>query len=157
MTYGYDLGQTFKLNGSKTEFMMYGTKRNMKKAEACAISIKIGDDEINNVISVRDLGFHLDNEVKSGMHVKKLTSALFNTIKRIASIWQLLDEETTKIMMQALVLSKLDHCNSLLKGTTDYNLDKLQKIQNMLCRLIFKLRYDHVSDHLRQLQWSKVR
>ena len=48
-------------------------------------------------MSVRDLGFHMDNELKSGMHVNKLTSALFITIKRIASIQHLLDEETMKI------------------------------------------------------------
>ena len=63
-----------------------------------------------------------------------------------------------KIMMQALLLSKLDYCNSLLMGTTDYNLDKLQKIHNMVCRIIFKLRkYNHVFDHLSQLHWLKVR
>ena len=75
-----------KVNDSKTEFMMLGTKRNPEKAEACTTFIKIGDDEINNVISVRDLGFHLDNKLKSGVHVNKLTSALFITIKRITSI-----------------------------------------------------------------------
>ena len=70
----------------------------------------------------------------------------------------LLDEESTKIMMQALVLSKLDYCNSLLMGITDYNLDKLQKIQNMTYRIIFKLRkYDHVPDHLSQLHQLRVR
>ena len=63
-----------------------------------------------------------------------------------------------KIMMQTLVLSKLDYCNSLLMGTTDYKLDKLQKIQNMACRIIFKLRkYDHVSNHVSHLHWFKVR
>ena len=81
----------------------------------------------NNVTSIRDLGLHLDNELKSSMHVNKLTSTPFIAIKGIASIWHLLDEETTKIMMQALVLSKLDYCKSLLMGMTDYNLDKLQK------------------------------
>ena len=146
-----------KLSDGKTEFMMLGTKRNLEKEEACTTSIKIGDDEINNVMSVSDLGFHLDNELKSGVHVNKLTSAVFITIKRIASIGHLLDEETMKIIMQARVLSKLDYCSSLLIGMTDYNLDKLQKIQNMACRIIFKLRkYNHVSDHLSQLHCLKV-
>ena len=61
--------------------MMPGTKRNLEKVEACTTSIKIRDDDINNVMSVRDLGFHLDNELNSGMHVNKLTRALFITIK----------------------------------------------------------------------------
>ena len=141
-----------RFNESKTKFMMLGTKRNLDKADASTTSIKIGDNEINNVMSVRDLGFHADYALKPGMHVNKLT------LKRIASIQHLLHDKTTKIMMQALVLSKLDYCNSLFMGTTNYNLDKLQKIQNMACRIIFKLRkYDHVSDHLSQLHWLKVR
>ena len=147
-----------RLNESKTKFMMLGTKRNLDKTDACTASIKIGDDEINNVMSVRDLGFHLDYALKPGMLVNKLTSALFITLKRIASIQHLLHDKPTKIMMQALVLSKLDYCNSLFIGTTHYNLDKLQKIQNMTFRIIFKLRkYDHISDHLSQLHWLKVR
>ena len=44
------------LNDSKTEFMMLGTERNLEKVEACTISMKIEDDEINNVMSVRDMG-----------------------------------------------------------------------------------------------------
>ena len=64
-----------------------------------------------------------------------------------------------KIMKQALVISKLDYGNSLLMEMTHYNLDKLQKIQKHgMCRIIFKLRkYGHVSDHLSQLHWLKVR
>ena len=70
-----------KLNGSKTEFMMLGTKRNLEKVKACTTSIKIGNDEINNVMSVRDLGFCLDNKLKSDMYANKLTSALIITPK----------------------------------------------------------------------------
>ena len=72
------------MNDSKTEFMMLDTKRNLEKVEACTTSIKIEDDEIKNVTSVKDLGFHLDNKLKLGMHVDKVTSTLFITIKRIA-------------------------------------------------------------------------
>ena len=97
-----------KLNDSKTQFMMLGTKRNLEKAEACTTFIKIGDDEINNVMSVRDVGFHLDKELKSGMHVNKLTSALFITIKK--------DSKHATPIRLALVLSKLDYCNSLLRN-----------------------------------------
>ena len=61
-------------------------------------------------------------------------------------------------MMQALALNKLHYCNSLLMGMTGYNLDKLQKIQNMACRIVLKVRkYDYVSDHLSQLHWLKIR
>ena len=43
------------------------------------------------------------------------------------------------IIIQALVVSKLDYCNLLLAGTAGYQLDKLQHIQNMACRVITNL------------------
>ena len=60
--------------------------------------------------------------------------------------------------MQALVLSRLDYCNSLLLGSPEYQMDKLQHIQNMACRVIFQLRkHDHVIHHLTLLHWLKIR
>ena len=41
--------------------------------------------------------------------------------------------------MQALVMSKLDYSNSILLGTPQYNIEKMQRIQNMACWVIFRL------------------
>ena len=59
--------------------------------------------------------------------------------------------------MQALVLSKLDNCNSLLIGTSEYNLGKLQRIQNMSCWVINNLKkYDNITNHLQHLHWLRI-
>ena len=56
-----------------------------------------------------------------------------------------------------LVLSHLDYCNSLLLGSTKYNLNKLQMIQNMGCRVIFKAgKYTHVTPLFMGLHWLSV-
>ena len=122
-----------KLNNSKTESIMVGSKNNLLKADTRNISVQIGNDFITCVDSVWDLGYIIDNELKSTAHINKLSSTLFITIRKIAKIRHLIDKVTTKIFMQALVLSKLDYCNSLLIGTSKYNLDKLQRIHNMSC------------------------
>ena len=65
--------------------------------------------------------------------------------------------DITKIKIQALVVSKLDCCNSLLAGTAGYQLDKLQCIQNMACRIITNLlKYDHISENMITLNWLKI-
>ena len=52
----------------------------------------------------------------------------------------------------------MDYCNSLLLGTADYRINKLQKLQNMGCRIIFGLcKYDHLSDCMKDLHWSKIK
>ena len=63
----------------------------------------------------------------------------------------------TKILMQALVLSKLDYSNSLLIGTSEHNLDKPQRIQNMSCWVINNLKkHDSITSHLQDLHWLRV-
>ena len=53
-----------------------------------------------------------------------------------------------------LILSKVDHCNSLLLKTTSYQLNKLECIQNMACWLVLKLRtYDRVTEPMSTLHW----
>ena len=59
--------------------------------------------------------------------------------------------------MQALVLSKIDYCNFLLNGSPEYQLDKVQYIQNMACQVVCQLRkFDHISLPMSHLHWLKV-
>ena len=80
---------------------------------------------------VRNLGYMYDAELKKISHINKLVSTCYVTLRRISGIRDLLDYDTCKILVQALVLAKVDYCNSLLLGSSQYVLDKLQKIQNM--------------------------
>ena len=93
------------------------------------INIRIGDDVIQNIPSVRNMGLHFDEELKHSSHVNKLTSVLFNMIHNLARIHHQLDIEMTKTLVQALVLSHLNYCNCMLLGIPNYN---IQKIQHML-------------------------
>ena len=69
-----------------------------------------------------------------------------------------LDQDAVKIVVQALIMSKLDYCNSLLIRSAEYQLDKLQRIQNMTSRVIFNLKkFGHISAHMKNLHWLRIR
>ena len=110
---------------------------------------------------MKNLGIFLDAELKHTTHINKLTSSSFNTLHNISRVISrvrvILDQETTKILVQAFTLSKLDYCNSLLLGTPKYNITKLQRLQNMSCRLIHQLlKYSTINTYLAQLHWLKM-
>ena len=61
------------------------------------------------------------------------------------------------MLVQALVLSKVDYCNSLLLGLSQYNIKKLQRLQNMCARIIYRShKYDHITPFLKELHWLKI-
>ena len=68
-----------------------------------------------------------------------------------------MDKRTTQVVVEALVLSRINYCNSLLMGLAEYQIDKMQRIQNMACRVICSVRkYDSISYHLKDLHWLHV-
>ena len=144
-----------KLNDDKTEFMILGSKQELAKVGDTEIII--GNDSTHNTSSVRNLGFCYDSQLKNITHINTLSSTLFATIHKISKIRHLLDMNMTKILIQLLVLSKVDYCKSLLLGLANCHLAKLQRIQNTACRLIYRIsKFDHVMPLLMQLHWLKV-
>ena len=60
-------------------------------------------------------------------------------------------------LVSALVLSRLDYCNSLLIDLPLTHVQRLQSVQNAAVRLIFNLRRcDHITDALISLHWLRV-
>ena len=92
--------------------------------------------------------------MKNAHHINWPNSIIFATLRDIRAIRHFLDKETAKILIQTLVMSKLDYCNSLLVGLAEYQLDKLHHIQNMAYRVVCK--YDHISGYIADLHWLWV-
>ena len=119
---------------SPKQFIIFSARQQLSKVGM--INIRIGDDVIQNIPSVRNLGLYFDEELKHSSYVNKLTSVSFNMIHNLARICHQLDIEMTKTLGQALVLSHLDYCNSMLLGIPSYNIQKIQHIQNMSARIV---------------------
>ena len=68
-----------KLNDSITEFVVMGMGQQLSLVGE--LSIKIGDDIIDAVKFVQNLGFFMDSEMKNRTHINKLTSSLYVILK----------------------------------------------------------------------------
>ena len=110
--------------------------------------------KIQPVDEVRNLGFFMDRFLKNSVHINKLSAAMFHNLRNIKRIWNKLDFDSTKTLIQALIMSKLDYCNALLPGSSKFLLTKLQHIKNMACRIVCSLRkFDHVTQPMHDLHW----
>ena len=109
-----------KLNDDKTEFIIFGTHQQLKKIDH--ITIRIDSENIVPIEHVRNLGFLMDKLCKNTMHINKHSSSMCHQLKNIQNIRGKLDFEAAKTVVQALILSKLDYCNSLLVGIPECHL-----------------------------------
>ena len=61
------------------------------------------------------------------------------------------------MVANSMISSQIDYCNSLLHGVNKYNMAKLQKIKNVLCRIVFRLeKTSHVTSYLQKLHWLPI-
>ena len=145
-----------KLNVERTEFIIFGTCQQLKKIDN--ITIRIGSKNIIPAEHVRNCGFLTDKFCKNAKHISYLSSSLCHQLRNIWNIRRKLDFDAAKTVVQALILSKLDYCNSLLVGTPECHLSWLQCVQNMACSMVCYLRkYDHVFALMYSLHWLRVR
>ena len=71
----------------------------------------------------------------------------------------LLDLNTSVLLANALVSSsRLDYCNSLFLSLTNFELRRLQLVQNSLCRVVTRSsKFSHITPQLKKLHWLPVR
>ena len=87
-------------------------------------------------------------------HVNSVCRSSFFHLHNISSIRRVLDIKTTVIIVQALVISRLDYSNSLLCGLPAILTKRLQRVQNTAARVIAKAgRRVHIYPILAKLHW----
>ena len=70
----------------------------------------------------------------------------------------LLDLNTSVLLANTLVSSRLDYCNSLFLSLTDIELRGLQLVQNSLCRVVtHSSKFSHITPQLKKLHWLPVK
>jgi len=140
-----------QLNANKTEVLLVGSKHNLTKLSNEDLSFTIGVETVQPSDVVRDLGVWLDSELSLRQHVTKIAASCFYQLRRLRQVRRRAGREVTTRLVLALVISKLDYCNSLLAGLPTSTLNVLQKVQNAAAWLICQLRpRDHVSSSLQR-------
>ena len=137
------------LNPSKTEFLLIGTKQQRLKFSDLT-NLSLSNDIIPVSSSARNLGFIFDSDMSFSDQINSVSKSCHFHIRDIRRIRHLLPLSTATALANSLVSSNLDYCNSLYSGISQTNLNKLQRIQNSLARVITNTsKYQHITPTLK--------
>jgi hypothetical protein len=144
-----------QLNVAKTELMWCSTSR--RRHQVPIDGFTIGQDSIQPVAFVRDLGLYLDSTMSMRDHVSRLTSTCFGVLRQIRCIRRNLTRRSLAMLVTCFVFVRLDYCNATLVGLPRCELNRLQAVQNAAVRLVAGAsRFDHVTPLLRERHWLPV-
>ncbi|KAK3537498.1 hypothetical protein QTP70_012127 [Hemibagrus guttatus] len=139
-----------KLNPSKTELLVIPGDPSPAKD----LAISLSNSMISPSATARNLGVTMDNPMSHVTNVTRSCRFLLYNIRRIRPF---LSTQATQVLVQSLIISRLDYCNSLLGGLPLNAICPLQMIQNAAAQLVFNLpKFSHTTPLLRSLHWLLV-
>ena len=127
-----------KMNQSKTEIIMYGTRQQLAKLNIT--SVNVGGCDVKCVSHVRDLGVIMTNTLNFDRHIQKKCQIAHMQLRNLRAIRKYLTQKSTEPLVHGLVHSHIDFCNGLFTDIPAYQINKLQRVQNQAARLMMMLR-----------------
>lgn len=145
-----------KLNTNKTNMIYLGSKKNLQAFTNLVIS------QANEVIqpseTVKSLGILIDPTLSMVAEINQRCSSAYFHIRNIGRIKNCLDVASRILLVQNLVLSKLDYCNACFANVPAYQITKLQRVMNAAVRMIYNLRKrEHVTPYLNKAHFLPVK
>ncbi len=122
-----------QLNLAKTELLVIPSTPILQHD----YTIQLGSSKITPSASVRNLGVIFNDQLTFKEHIAKTGRSCRFALHNIRKIRHFLTEHAAQLLVQALVISRLDYCNALLAGLPSNTIKPLQMIQNAAARLVF--------------------
>ena len=153
----YFLRNGLKLNAKKTQCIFIGTHQLIPRIPDNT-TLSFCDTTIKPSSHVKNLGVHFDNYMLFDTHINEISNKITGTLFYINRVKHYFDKETRTILIQSLVLTVLDYCNTIWGTTNTTLLSKTQKLQNFAIKVADgnARKFDHVTPIFRKMEWLNV-
>ena len=150
------LRNDLQLNAGKSEVMILGTPAQLRSASAVS-SVDVAGSTLQVSSQVKSLGVILDSRMRFDSHVRAVVRACNYHTRALRHVRKQLTSEAAQTIACSVIGSRIDYCNSLLFGAPVGVIDKLQRAQNNVARVICQQR-KRVSARplLQSLHWLPI-
>jgi len=143
------------LNPSKSEAILLGTRQRLS-----SFPILVGIQTANSSVPISDhittLGVTLDSNLTLNGHVSSVCKSSYYSIKALRHIRPVLTLDMARAVAASLTQTRLDFANPVLLGISSSNINKLQRVQNCLARVVLLDQSSPSTSLLSQLHWLPV-
>ena len=125
-----------KLNASKSNLLIF-SPQNLRD-QVYIDKVYLGSNLFIPVsFEALNLGVKLDYQLTFSPQISMLLAQSYKLLSNIGTIRKYLTVSDVRCLVNAIIVSRLDNCNSLLYGIPEYEINRLQKLQNSCARLIY--------------------
>ena len=103
------------LNVDKTEWLLVGSRRTLSSLDITGPAVlQLGGNIVASSDHVRLLGVDIVSDLSLDRHVNNVSANCFYRLRQMRRIRRSLDKQSAITLVHALVLTRVDYCNSVL-------------------------------------------
>ena len=146
---------SLKMNEGKTDFMLVGSKQNLKKS--ANFNFQIGDSTVLPAEKVKVLGVIIDSKLTWEMHISAVVQKCNKILLTLYKFRHYFSSDIRKLIIQAYVFPHITYCLCVWASADKGQLQKIQKVINFAARLVTGLKKSqHITPALKSLNWPRI-
>lgn len=125
------LGSHLALDPVKTKTMVISTSQMSRVhfLEQYQPSLRISDKPLERVNQIKLLGVYVQEHLHWEEHIKQLSKFCYSILRTLRKIKNFTYFKLRKHLVESLVLSKIDYCDTIFYPLLDFLLKRLQRLQ----------------------------
>ena len=145
-----------RMNGEKTEFLIFGSRQQLKKC--VTNNINVTGEVVDKTDCIKYLGVWLDATLLLKHHItQKCRTAMWN-LQRLKAKCPFLTTEACHTVVRGIVCSHLDYANTIFAGLPDCKISQASKVQNIAAKFVLnRTWYDSPEQARHELHWLPIR
>ena len=115
------------------------------------MNLKYNDIEIKMTTSNKILGVHVDENLSWNDHYQHVSKKVSSYLWLLSKIKTYLPQEHRLLYYNSYIKPQFDYCSVIWSNSSNFNINKVNKLQRRACKLILLNDYNSLNESLEQL------
>ena len=110
------------------------------------------NDILNSVENEKVLGVRIDNNLTWSIHINFIAKKVSSNLWLLSKLKDYLSTEHRVQFYKTFIQPHIDYCSTIWGGTSQYNLNRIYRLQKRAVKIIVNYQYDNIANSLDELK-----
>ena len=139
------------LNILKTKVMLITSRQKRNNLHEGELSLKYNAIDIKMTTSDKILGVYVDKNLTWNNHYQHVSKKVSSYLWLLSKIKTYLSQEHRLLYYTAYIKPQFDYCSIIWSNASNFNVNKINKLQRTACKLILSNDYTYLNESLEHL------
>ena len=146
------------INTDKTKVRLIKSRQIRYNLKNSDLSLNFKNADLKLISNEKVLGVHIDEHLLWNRHFQYISKKISSHLWLLSQIKSFLSKEDKLLFYNAYIRPHIDYCSDIWGNSTNFNIEKVTKIQSRACKIVLGSEYTHLEEdrnHLKILSFDE--